>query len=173
MEIQVKNVKHLAALSEETLCFSCTVYADGKRIALAENRGHGGETDIRALNGGWQSPEITKAREYVDTLPEVETDWNDPKNPDKKFTYKQSLEGIVDDLVADWLTERDVKRMLNNKWLFTIDGKAGLFQIPKRKKNPKDHEQVCAHLLNKYDGKAKLLNARLLEDAVRIYKAAA
>jgi hypothetical protein len=45
--ITLKNLKHFAAGSQETYCFTATVYLDGKKVGTAENDGHGGETIVR------------------------------------------------------------------------------------------------------------------------------
>lgn len=41
--VTLKSVKINEALSEETTCYSATVYLDGKKVGTASNRGHGGE----------------------------------------------------------------------------------------------------------------------------------
>jgi hypothetical protein len=46
MELTLKNVKVLESMSEETTCFSATIYIDGKRAGHAGNRGCGGPHDI-------------------------------------------------------------------------------------------------------------------------------
>jgi hypothetical protein len=38
----VKGIKHFAAGSQETECFTATVYERGKRVGYTENDGHGG-----------------------------------------------------------------------------------------------------------------------------------
>ena len=47
MALTLKNLKHFAAGSQETYCFTATVYLDGKKVGTAENDGHGGETIVR------------------------------------------------------------------------------------------------------------------------------
>ena len=42
MKVEVKNVKIHDELSEETTCFSATLYIDGKQVATVTNRGQGG-----------------------------------------------------------------------------------------------------------------------------------
>lgn len=42
MKIELKNLKTLASLSEETHCFTATIYVDGKPAFEASNHGHGG-----------------------------------------------------------------------------------------------------------------------------------
>jgi hypothetical protein len=44
MEITLKNISHNERLSEETNCFSATIYIDGKKAGEASNHGHGGPT---------------------------------------------------------------------------------------------------------------------------------
>lgn len=51
MKIELKNIKIMASLSEETTCYSATVYVDGKAAFAASNRGHGGGDDYRPLPG--------------------------------------------------------------------------------------------------------------------------
>lgn len=42
MKIELKNVKINARLSEETTCFSATLYVNGEKAGEVTNRGHGG-----------------------------------------------------------------------------------------------------------------------------------
>tara|TARA_R100001594_G_scaffold36357_1_gene66010 strand:+ start:195 stop:665 length:471 start_codon:yes stop_codon:yes gene_type:complete len=42
MKITIKNVKVAKFASEETMCFECSVYVDGKRAFVASNDGRGG-----------------------------------------------------------------------------------------------------------------------------------
>ena len=42
MRIELKNVKHVESMSEETECFTANLYVDGKKIGAVSNRGHGG-----------------------------------------------------------------------------------------------------------------------------------
>ncbi len=56
MKITLKNFKHLARLSEETLCFTATVCIDGDKAGFASNHGHGGFTIVNITD-----PELRKA----------------------------------------------------------------------------------------------------------------
>jgi hypothetical protein len=47
--ITLKNLKHAEFASEETHCYSATVYLDGKRFCLASNDGHGGPDRYDAM----------------------------------------------------------------------------------------------------------------------------
>jgi hypothetical protein len=46
----IKNLKYNAKLSEETLCFSCNLYLDGKKVAEVSNRGCGGCDDVHFVS---------------------------------------------------------------------------------------------------------------------------
>lgn len=46
MKLELKNVKIHPDMSEETTCFSTTLWVDGKRAASCRNDGRGGSTDV-------------------------------------------------------------------------------------------------------------------------------
>lgn len=48
----LKAVRVNHALSEETLCFSASLYVDGRKVATIGNRGHGGPDEV-----AWTTPE--------------------------------------------------------------------------------------------------------------------
>lgn len=163
MNIELKNVKYAAFASEETSCFEATVYIDGKRAGTAHNDGHGGST--------YMGPrELTERLDaYGKTLPKKPLGMNG-KDGEPMF-YEQNAETIIDDLLADYLITRDVKRWLASKIMFTKVGKRGIFET---KKLPK--EALAKHLANpalrtKIKGCDKILNLLPISDAVQIFKA--
>jgi len=70
MKIELKAIKHFPSMSEETECFNANVYVDGKKVAYAENRGYGGNTDIKTIKGCESI--VAKAEEYCKTLTSIE-----------------------------------------------------------------------------------------------------
>jgi len=48
--VSLKSFKTAKWMSEETICFTATVYLDGKVIGEASNEGHGGATFIRFVS---------------------------------------------------------------------------------------------------------------------------
>lgn len=50
MNVELKNVKVHKQLSEETDCFSATLYVNGQRCANVSNRGCGGPNEFHVLN---------------------------------------------------------------------------------------------------------------------------
>jgi hypothetical protein len=112
MKFEVKNVKHAAFASEDTLCMECTLYVDGKRTGLCNNDGRGGETYIRPADTTPDTLErLKKAQAWVKAnVPPVVTDMtNSDGTP---FTYEKDLEAIVDELVCDALIKKDMKKQL-------------------------------------------------------------
>lgn len=69
MIITLKNFKHAAFASQETYCFQATVYADGKKVGVASNEGHGGSTFIHLnpeLRASFTDEQVSKMEEAVD-----------------------------------------------------------------------------------------------------------
>ena len=54
MKLQLKKVKVYDELSEETICFTAELYANGKKVATVKNDGRGGSTDVY-FSEGWRS----------------------------------------------------------------------------------------------------------------------
>jgi len=108
--ITLKNIKHMASLSEETHCFTATVYFDGKKVAEASNRGHGGCTDVH-----YESHQAGEAvADFISTLPDVVSSIPD-------FTYKQDDESVINDLLEDFLFQKQIKADLKKKIMYLAD----------------------------------------------------
>ena len=108
MKIELRNVKHMPSLSEETECFSAIIYIDGKKRGDARNRGHGGQTDITPC---------TLAEElnaYAATLPDVIYGG---------MTLKMNAELLIDEILGDELQRKQLKRLCAKKTLFREAGK--------------------------------------------------
>ncbi len=166
MKIEIRNLKFSAFASEETHCFEATVYIDGKRAGTARNAGHGGPTDIHPREC------LERLNAHAATLPKVVSDIPDEKDPTGFFTYAPSGESLVDDLVAEALIERDLKKALAKRVLFTVAGKAGIFQLKACKadvlaqtlKDPRLGQRLKAD---------KILNLLPFDEALVLYKSAA
>ena len=164
MNITLRNIKHFAAMSEETYCFTADIWIDGVKVGDARNEGHGGPTMIH--------PRELEARidAYAKTLPPspvpglVEDDGVTP------VTIEQNAEIIVGDLVTQWLIEKDVKRALSRKVCFLKNGKPGIFTLAFK---GKDISTGVALLqkpenLTRFDVRC-ILNVMPFEGAVKAY----
>ena len=114
MKIELRNIKHAAFASEETYCFSATVYVDGKKAGSARNAGKGGATDV------WPPELEARLNAYAATLPYI--DIGPVAHCGAAMEIRQTAETLIDDLLGDWLLERDLKRALSSRVLFVRGG---------------------------------------------------
>ncbi len=108
MKIELKNVKYVASMSEETACFSADVFINDKKIAYASNRGHGGPTDYY-VHDFKDTAILKEAEDYCKGLPDVYVEKYD-------FSYNQTLESKIDDLLNEYLIAKEAK-VLEKKFL--------------------------------------------------------
>ncbi len=160
MKITLKNIKHFAAGSRDSNAFTADVYIDGKKEGRAENDGNGGPNFItpREL--------AMKLHAYGKTLPKKVSDIKDASEPGGFFTYEQTGDSIIGDLLLDRLLERDVKKILSKRVLYTVAGKSGLFQT-----KPLNFLALETVLKHPESLKAEtILNLLPLEEAAKIYR---
>ena len=115
--LTVKGVKYSDFASHETLCFECSVYFDGIKVATAENDGRGGETFVHFTDRDAEK----KVRAWEKEQPKIVSEYKSHKDDDEFLSYPFSLESAIDPLVGDFLTERDLKRKLKTKLLIADD----------------------------------------------------
>lgn len=120
--ITLKHLKVADFASEETLCFTATVVFDGKSIAVADNSGRGGMTNLFPLDG--QHDRLLKAGEYASSLPPQELGPADGFDP--PITIEITLDYLVDVLAETMHAERQERAAFNRhmagKLLFVKDG---------------------------------------------------
>ncbi|MEI6282076.1 MAG: hypothetical protein WCP82_05080 [Alphaproteobacteria bacterium] len=168
MKIELKNFKYAAFASQETNCFSADVWIDGKKAGWAENQGHGGPTNIGP------NTLVNALDKHAESLPYVVTGMKDPHDPTKPFTYPQTSETIIDEVVSAFLMERDLTKALKKRVLFTLKDKPGIYETK---------TMTAVHMTNMLkaiaEGKLKLsrepvdkiLNNIPLAEALELYKA--
>jgi hypothetical protein len=100
MKLELRNLKINLAFSEETTCFTATLYVEGVRTAECRNEGHGGSTDVRAFEG--RDKVLLQAEQYCLTLPPVKYN---------NIEIKSDIEFVVDELVEAELKRRDQVQM--------------------------------------------------------------
>lgn len=120
--IELKAIKHAAFASQETHCYSATLYVDGVRWGEVRNEGHGGPDMFHGVGGKtWENlAELDKR--IAATFPPIEFEGLAP--------ISNTLECVCGELVNDWLYERDYKRASSRNALFIKPGEKGLFQFP-------------------------------------------
>jgi hypothetical protein len=117
MKIELKSIKYAKFASEETNCYKAAIYIDGKRVGDVSNDGRGGCDNVNP----WTVAKIID--EYAKTLPKIICDWIDPKT-NLPAEIEQTHETIFGDLINDWLIDKDLKKLLGSKVVYTKeDGK--------------------------------------------------
>jgi hypothetical protein len=96
MQATLKNLKVNTRLSEETYCFSASLYIDGKRRGDVTNRGHGGPHEFSDLS----------AQRELD-------EWGKKQPPIESFGMQLPLDAdlSVGDLIDKEMLARDRKTM--------------------------------------------------------------
>lgn len=154
MQITLKNLKHIEALSEETHCFSATVYIDGKKAGTVQNAGHGGPNDYHP----WSLAEQLDA--YGKTLPKL-TGYG--------MEIDQCADTIIGDLVNAMLAEKHTKQQLNKHILFVEDEAMYQYNIKLAGRTPDQREFAYAKVREKHP-RAVILNALPLDEAVTLMR---
>lgn len=106
LSFELKNVKVHDDMSEETVCFSATLYVDGKKTAVCRNNGHGGMTDVRFLSG--TDDTALRFMQYCKTNPIV----NHYNGKEYKF---YGVDTRVDEMLIEYQMKKDLKRKEKNQ----------------------------------------------------------
>lgn len=117
MKLEIKNLEFAEFASEETNCFSATVYIDGVKTTKVSNEGRGGPNR-------WDDHKVAhRISEYAATLPKIATDLPDPNGGSEKFSYAQNADTLIDALVTNALLGKDLKKLLKNRFVYVENGK--------------------------------------------------
>lgn len=125
--IELKNIKHVAYLSEETHCYTAVLYVNGERWGTVSNEGHGG-CDRFHGEGGKTYEDIAALNILIgETFPPYTFDGT------TSLTLKQDLEMVCADLVNQWLRDKEFTRAMKSKVLFTKPEAQGVWQVGVKK----------------------------------------
>jgi len=146
MEIELKNIKYVAALSEETHCFTASLYIDGKKRGEVSNRGHGG------------------CNEYTDPTAEDEINAYAKTLP-KKWAFEQwfdqDAEILICNLINDYLDRKQLQKELKAVVLTIKDGSLWQYKLKSGKR-----EELIEHLKRRGE---QVLNALPFDAAFSLY----
>ncbi len=131
MKLELKNIKHTSWASEETHCFQASLYVDGKPVAIVSNDGHGGadrDYSHPKFKGEYRDT-MRKVHEYFDGLPPSPFSYEGADGVMIHDSLRQTLEAWCCDQVNDWLSARELRRMMRTQILFQKEGEeeAGVF----------------------------------------------
>ena len=128
MDITLKNIHVNERMSEETYCFDATVYLNGKRVFAVSNHGHGGENRYHEVKGG--------VANVYDKVAEIDAELGKEKCPPPYESLDNCLEIVIGDLVSQWLTDKDIKKMLR-KIAYVKNGQ--IYTLPAKFKPVAEH----------------------------------
>jgi hypothetical protein len=157
MKIELKALKYSDFASQETHCFHANIYIDGKKAGWAENNGHGGMTTIHPHQL------YTTIKQCTDKIPPRFVIYGD-----KEMSIDTSPDSYIDELVTLALHEKDLKRAMKTRILFTR--KNQVFETQKfdaaKLKAAVNHPQVREKL-----DADQILNLLPVAEALEIYAA--
>jgi len=106
MEIILKNIYVGERLSRETTAFQATLYINGYRVGVITNDGQGGATMYRPLDDKGVAL-IREAEVWCRRLPPLVITGEIVNG--KPVTIPMELEIYLDNLVTDWLNQKDLE----------------------------------------------------------------
>ena len=167
MELELRNIKRHAGLSQETHAYTATIYWNRRKFCEVENSGHGG-CDMQRPVAPFTDADI----QYIDAMCENELPmWGSQFDPDEGDTYRTDLEQWCGEQVNIHLTRRDLKRKLKSRAVFTMHNEKRLFEVKYKGRKAYD-DALGAMVVKRYPG-AALLNAMSEDEALKVFRAAA
>lgn len=164
MNIELRNVQYNARMSEETACFSATVYLDGKRAGTVCNRGTGGADEFEPF-------ELEqRLNAYGATLPD-ESDTIGGET----YTSKPNAETLIGKALDEFLLRRDLQRGLADRILWIRDGKVFQSKSYPKARVAREVERLRGMPSEQALGQFRaeyILNLCTFDEALRIYRAA-
>jgi hypothetical protein len=142
MKIELKKIKYMKTLSEETECFSAELWINDQKRGNVSNRGNGGPHDFDD-----RKAEV-ELNEHGKTLPPMQSQY---------FPEGLPMDGelIVSELLAKHLEEKEYRRWCKTKTVFRLPGdKDGQWRTIKGV-----HPSIVVHI-NKNYPEAEILNLR-------------
>lgn len=159
--LELKNIKFMASLSEETHCYSATVYVNGKAAIEVQNDGHGA-SDMQHVISGDRSV-LDAVNEYCKKTGTATVFLYGDVTAE---TYKQkdilysNLETWCGDKIQEYLTRKEIARLTKTKVAFWVG--TDLYTIPVKKHPVAD---IIKHVHTKYPG-ARVLNEMSVQEQI-------
>jgi hypothetical protein len=156
MKIELKNVKHMESLSEETNCYSASLYVDGKKIGDVSNQGQGGPD---MFHGDREAYEKADAWIKANKPPYESSFGGDPLEMD--------MELYCGELLTNWLITKDLKTALRSRVLIIKPDEKGVFEFKFKKVRKVESKHI--QIVKASHPKATILNDLPFEEALTHY----
>lgn len=154
MKLELKNIEVNLGMSEETYCYSASLWVDGRKVGSVGNHGQGGcdlqhveRAMLAAVNAWLANNEEPTVIGDISVLCDLET-W-------------------CSDQIGDYLLERDLSTAMRRKVLFVKDSK--VFEISKGKHQV---DALVTHIRDKHGAETPVLNVMERQAALALYKLA-
>jgi len=162
MKLELKNIKIVKALSEETVCFTAFGYVNGIKTFTVSNRGHGGCHEYAEIDC---EPDTRARFDAVDA-------WAKSLPPDhyNGMELPRDLDCVVDDLVIEHELRQLLKRMTKGKIAFIRDNKLWTQSLKSADPN---YVSLAIDTFKTKNPNAKVLNEMSESEAIALLKVAA
>jgi hypothetical protein len=117
--IELKNIRVLTSMSQETHCYEATLWVDGERWGTVGNAGHGGCDDVH----------LEKGRDLQALEARIKATFEPYQG--EGMTLEYNLELVCGDLVDAYLAEKEYKRILKKPVFINEAGEVRNFTMPK------------------------------------------
>lgn len=117
MNIELKNIQYAAFASEETACYSASLYVDGKKIGTVSNDGHGGPDRFHGDQAAYE-----KANQWLaENHSPVDLFHGQPMLMDMEMHCARLLD--------EHLMAKELKRAMRSKVLFYRPDEKAIMQL--------------------------------------------
>lgn len=165
--IELKGIKVLSSMSQETNCYEATLYVDGEKWASVGNAGHGGCDDCHPVAG-------RSHQDFIDLNARIAATFEAYQSPYGGDPIPMDIEMVCGDIVDAFIVEKEAKKVTKGKVAFfktpPAEGTpASLYTIPLK---GRPVEAGLAHVRKTYP-EAVILNELEGAALVEAYKRAA
>lgn len=108
MKIELRNIKHAKFSSQETECFSATVFLDGVRTGTVDNDGRGASNSYHP----WSMSETLN--DYARTKPPMQY---------RGQTYPHDADTVIGEILEEALSRKALRQLMSKRILFVREGK--------------------------------------------------
>jgi hypothetical protein len=145
-KIELKNIQVMESMSEETPCYTASLYHNGALVAKVSNHGHGGPDRIEPVKGITYGMIASIEAAVKDTFPPIDmSEYGMEPLP-------ADLESICHQLVEDNRILKSLKRTLKTKLVFFK-----VPQLPEKKEDAALYEVPLSPTGRTKEGLAKLV----------------
>ncbi|WP_199120301.1 hypothetical protein [Pedobacter sp. ASV28] len=170
MKIELRNIKFSEEATKETYAYTANLFIGGKRAGIAENKGNGGETIIKANNERGQKL-IDQAERWCRSLLSEEAQMN-------RHPLSMELPYYADELITEYIIQTELDKSMQKGIVFGVpDGTSYYIQtyaVPFSGVliHPKGPEIIANTISNKIfkdlkDG-VKILNTNIPESILKM-----